>query len=407
MGHNPSEEGLEMNKTKKNAEIELQKLLTTIRKNLDMEVSFIAEFESGRRYFKYIDSDKIEPPISIGGSDAIEESYCGLIVAGQLDCVIPDTNANHITKQLEVTSALSIGSYIGIPITLSNDEIYGTLCCFKSDADKTLNDRDVAYLRCVGEMVSEKIESVVGENQKYQSVRDAIDEDAFTIHYQPIICAASGQVVGFESLSRFQGLPHQSTGIWFADAWMVGLGLELELKAITKAVTALDVLESCEYITINASPDTILSGLILEAIGSADPARIVLEVTEHVRVENYQALNLALSSLRNAGIRLAIDDAGAGYASLLHVVELMPDIIKLDVQLVKEINSNKAKYELTKALCSYASSVGCQVVAEGVETAEELGVLQGLCIDYFQGFMLGKPMPIEDAQSYMSSRKSI
>jgi len=118
---------------------------------------------------------------------------------------------------------------------------------------------------------------------------------------------------------------------------------------------------------------------------------VVLEVTEHVGVENYEQLSAARQRLRAAGVRLAVDDAGAGYASFRHIVRLGPDVIKLDRGIISGIDAEPAQCALAGALVGYAHDVGALVVAEGVETAEELSTLSDLGVDAVQGYLLGRP----------------
>jgi EAL domain-containing protein (putative c-di-GMP-specific phosphodiesterase class I) len=131
--------------------------------------------------------------------------------------------------------------------------------------------------------------------------------------------------------------------------------------------------------------------------------RIVLEVTEYAPIRDYTTFREALDPLRKQGMRIAIDDAGSGYSSFQHVLELETDIIKLDITLTQSIHSNKRKYLFVKALCAFSKAINCSIVAEGVETVEELNCLRELGVDSVQGYLIGKPMPIEKAVSYIKT----
>ncbi len=133
------------------------------------------------------------------------------------------------------------------------------------------------------------------------------------------------------------------------------------------------------------------------ALAAAPADRLVLEVTEHVRVEDYAALGSALRQLRLSGLRLAIDDAGAGFASLQHIVRLAPEGIKLDRTLTNHIEVDRARRALTSALISFASQTGATIVAEGIETRAEVEALRALGVAYGQGYFLGRPGPLEAA----------
>jgi EAL domain-containing protein (putative c-di-GMP-specific phosphodiesterase class I) len=120
----------------------------------------------------------------------------------------------------------------------------------------------------------------------------------------------------------------------------------------------------------------------------------VLELTEHAPIEEYDALQAALASLRSAGLKLAIDDAGSGYASFRHILRLRPDIIKLDQSLIRDIDLDQGRRALALGLITFANETGCTIVAEGVENERELAVLQSLGVAAAQGYLLGRPAPL-------------
>ena len=137
-----------------------------------------------------------------------------------------------------------------------------------------------------------------------------------------------------------------------------------------------------------------MSPRFLEAIGDAPVERLVIELTEHERVEDYDSLGEALGRWRARGGRLAVDDAGAGFASLRHTLRLQPDIIKLDITLTRDIDRERAKRALASALISFAEEMGMTIVAEGIETQSELDALLALGVRYGQGFFLARPGPL-------------
>jgi EAL domain-containing protein (putative c-di-GMP-specific phosphodiesterase class I) len=222
-------------------------------------------------------------------------------------------------------------------------------------------------------------------------VREAVDRAAVSIAYQPIADLHDGRVVGLEALSRFPGNPGQPPDRWFADAARVGLGLELELTAVRKAMGTLPRIPGDVYLAVNVSPDAATSRALRELVLAGEPGRVVLEITEHAGVEDYGALSERLGELRRAGVRLAIDDAGAGFASLRHILRLAPEIIKLDVSLTRKIDSQPRQQTLASALVTFATGTAAAIVAEGIETPSELAVLKELGVRLGQGFLLGHP----------------
>jgi PAS domain S-box-containing protein len=228
-----------------------------------------------------------------------------------------------------------------------------------------------------------------------ERLQGIIRDEAITPFYQPIYELKSGQAIALEALSRFPGDPARGPDRWFAEAWEVGLGVPLELMAVRRAAGALSELPSDVGLSVNASPPTIAAGGFLDAFGS-EADRITVELTEHLQVEDYDSFSTKLHSLRSAGGAVAIDDFGAGYASLRHILNVRPEWIKLDISLTERIDVNPVAHALATALVSFAEDVGLQVVAEGIETEDELEALQEIGFRYGQGFYFGYPAPLED-----------
>jgi EAL domain-containing protein (putative c-di-GMP-specific phosphodiesterase class I) len=208
---------------------------------------------------------------------------------------------------------------------------------------------------------------------------------------QPICALEGGEVIGMEALARFRGPPQRSPDRWFAESSGVGLRTELELTAARKALRALDVLSYEHFVSINVSPETVVAASFQKLMSEAPGERAVLEITEHAPIDDYEGLNTALATLRAHGIRLAIDDAGAGFASLRHILRLEPDFIKLDATLIAGIEADASKQALATGLISFAQQIGATIVAEGIERVDELEALRSLGVTYGQGYYLGRP----------------
>jgi EAL domain-containing protein (putative c-di-GMP-specific phosphodiesterase class I) len=237
-------------------------------------------------------------------------------------------------------------------------------------------------------------------SEEHQATRDRVqavlDEEEIKPVYQPIFDLESGRVIAYEALSRFPGDPARGPDRWFAEAWDVGLGLPLELLAVRIAARALPQLPEGVALSVNASPPTIFSGRFLSCFGqSAD--RVTVELTEHLHVDDYEGFTAKLGPLRESGGNVAIDDFGAGYASLRHVLKVQPEWIKLDIPLTERIDENPVAHALATALVSFADDVGVGVIAEGIETEEELDALLEIGFRYGQGFYFGVPSPLDEA----------
>ena len=235
------------------------------------------------------------------------------------------------------------------------------------------------------------------ERARRARVQEALAEGSLAMHFQPIVDLKSRRPVGFEALARFLIEPRQPPDAWFLEAAAVGLQEELELAAVRIAVAELEHLPGDTFLAVNVSPAVLVSPALMGAIDEAPAARLVLETTEHVEIDDYEAVKEALDGFRARGGRLAVGDAGAGFSSLRHVLQLVPDLIKLDASLTHEIHLDHGRRSLAAGLISFATELGATIVAEGIETSEELAALELLHIRFGQGYYLGRPAPREGA----------
>ncbi len=227
-----------------------------------------------------------------------------------------------------------------------------------------------------------------------REIRRVIDRGAVTSELQPIFDLERLEPVGYEALARFPAHATRDVPDWFADAGTVGLREELELAAIAAGIDALGGLAPDAFLAVNASPELLGETSLAEMIAAAPNRRMVLEVTEHVEVADYDTLVSGLDTLRTSGCRIAVDDAGAGYSSLRHILRLRPDYIKLDMTLTRGIDSDGDRRALASSLLTFASEVSATVIAEGIETPAELDTLRGLGATLGQGFFLARPCEV-------------
>jgi EAL domain-containing protein (putative c-di-GMP-specific phosphodiesterase class I) len=186
--------------------------------------------------------------------------------------------------------------------------------------------------------------------------------------------------------------PDRPPDVWFAEAREIGLGIELEMAALRMALGQLRQLPSGLYLSLNASPDTMMSPEFRALVAEAPAERVVLELTEHDRIDDYELFEKAANELRSHGVRLAVDDAGAGFASFRHILNLHPDIIKLDIGLTRGIDGDPARRALGSAMLAFGlDAFGAAIVAEGIETEGEFKTLRGLGCRFGQGYYLGRP----------------
>jgi EAL domain-containing protein (putative c-di-GMP-specific phosphodiesterase class I) len=208
---------------------------------------------------------------------------------------------------------------------------------------------------------------------------------------QPVVHLASGDTAGYEALSDLSSRDLQGADSWFRDAAVLGLGEEFELVLLTLALEELATIPDAMYLSVNVSPRTAASAHLRELLGEVDGRRLVLELTEHMPVDDYTALNVALDGLRESGIRVAVDDAGAGYSSLNHILLVRPEIVKLDASLIRDVDTDIARRSLVSGLARFTAEIGAACVAEGVETDAQALTLQELGVTFGQGWHLGPP----------------
>ena len=221
-------------------------------------------------------------------------------------------------------------------------------------------------------------------------VADVIARQAFTPVFQPIVDLADGSVQGYEALTRFTDGTRPDRR--FADATAVGLGLDLELATLQAALAASRDLAPGTFVSLNVSPDLILEVERIKSVLAGVGIPVVIEITEHVPVADYPALRRSLDAL-GPDVRFAIDDAGAGYSSFRHIVELRPDFVKLDIGLVRDIERDPARQAFVAGMVYFALRTNCTLIAEGIETEDERTALASLAVDLGQGYLLGHPGP--------------
>lgn len=376
----------------------LQDALHAMRISLGLEVAFISELTTEVRIFRYVDTEEDFCPIAVGESDPIADSYCQRIIDGRMPELIHDARLNTEAQSLKATSEIPVGAHLSTPIRCDG-EIFGTICCFSRNPSMSLGYHSLELIHLYSDFIGRVLSRAMQDHQKLikrkSRVLKILNEELFNIVYQPIIHVGMNKLVGHEALTRFTLEPIRSPDQWFNEAAEVGLQIELELAVIRKALTDLHYFPKDTYLSFNISPQTITHGNIEDVFAGVSLERVLLEVTEHNSVEDYGVIADRLSTLRRNGMRLAVDDAGAGYASFRHILRLKPDIIKLDASLVAEIDKDMGIRALAAAIVKFAEETGCKVVAEGVETQKELQVLRELNVNKAQGYLLGRPSPIE------------
>jgi len=243
--------------------------------------------------------------------------------------------------------------------------------------------------------LDERLEAERRQAQQHRDrtaqMEEVLHGDGLAIVYQPIVDLTSGDVVGVEGLARFSHEPVRGPDEWFAEARALGFAERLELLSVERALLVADQLPRDWFVSVNVSPDTAMSPGLAPRLSRVPGARVVLEITEHDEVSDYDCLRPWLDQYRAHGIRIAVDDAGSGYAGLQHILVLRPEILKLDRELITAIDTDVARRALARCLVDFSNEIGATVLAEGVSSAAELDVLRAVGVTLGQGYYLGRP----------------
>lgn len=250
------------------------------------------------------------------------------------------------------------------------------------------------YYHELKDLVSSEVPTAVDDPSLEPLVAEVLERGAFRCVYQPVYSMHTGELLAVEALTRFDVEPYRSPDRWFAAAARMGLGPDLELAAIGTALAGATGLPPGVRLCVNASPDTIADPRLLELVGANIGTAFTVELTEHAVITDYDLIAGPLAALRSAGALIAVDDTGAGFSSLRHIVQVQPDIIKLDISLTQQVSTSPARRALGGALVEFVQRTGAMLVLEGIETHGDLEVWTDMGADAVQGYLVGRPGPL-------------
>jgi EAL domain-containing protein (putative c-di-GMP-specific phosphodiesterase class I) len=365
---------------------QLIRVLEFANQHLGMDAAFVTESSNQGQVYRSAHGDTHSFGIASGKPSV---SYCDLMLAGHIPHAIPAAFADSRVRDLAVTVRGRIGAYIGVPIVLADGTIFGSLACVSHDAH-VLGERDVRFMELLAGLVAPEVEGAREHDEARAAISMLIDTEDMEVALQPVFDVHDGHCLGVEALARFPAA-YGATEAVFESAHSVGLGGALERLALGRAIALLPQLPPNQFLAVNLTPHVAyeLAGLGDSYAGFM--SHLVLEITEHAAVDSYAELREALRPMRDLGLRLAIDDAGAGYASLKHVIELEPDIIKVDRSIIDGLAADRARRSVVSAFVLLALELGATVIAEGIETPEDLEAVRDLGVDAAQGYLFARP----------------
>ncbi|MDT0276857.1 sensor domain-containing phosphodiesterase [Blastococcus goldschmidtiae] len=393
-----------MSKSRTDAEQQIAELLRTAKKSLHLSVAFLSRLDGTTQHLEVVESS-VPFLFQEGATQVQETTLCQAILDKKLPVVIPNLKDFPRAMELPAARMPRIRSYVSVPVTLSDGSLYGTFCAAGFTSDKDLTKRDKSLMDVLASAASVIIEPQVKEEERRTAIEQrlgpVVADGGPVVALQPIVDLATGLRVGSEALSRFPAAWETTPDVVFAEAHSVGRGDELELLALRRAADHLDDVDG--YVAMNVSPGTLMTPECARLLSELPLDRILLELSEHDQVDDYDALAATLAPFRAAGMKLAIDDVGAGFSSLRHIVITSPDVLKIDRSLVTGLDTDPVRTTLIRSLVDFATGLQARVVAEGIETAEEAAALRTLGVDYGQGWHFGRPAvpgprPAHDAE---------
>jgi EAL domain-containing protein (putative c-di-GMP-specific phosphodiesterase class I) len=372
-------------------------LLRTAREALGLSLAFMTRMDETYLHLEVVDAG-VPVPAGDGAKLPRDQTLCQKILDGELPSVIPDIRILPPAMRALTAPAPQTHSFVSVPVILSDGTVYGTFCAIGFASDPEPAERDKALMTVLSQAAALIVEPGMRERARTTEVLDRlrplIAQGGPVVLLQPIVDLTTRRRVGTEALSRFPLEWNRAPDVCFAEAHGVGEGHRLEIQALRQAADHLPHVTG--YVSMNVSPATLLTAECRQLLNQLPLHRVVLELSEHDPVQDYDALKAALAPLRTRGMRLAIDDVGAGFSSLRHIVITAPDVIKLDRSMVTGLDGDPVLQVVARSLVDLARTTGAQVVAEGVETAEEAATLLAVGVELGQGWLFDRATTLHE-----------
>lgn len=382
----------------------IDRVLDTVRAHVGLDLAYLTAIDPHHQHVQAVSGPAEEFGLVPGTAFPLNETLCRQMLDGLLPNVVDDVRSHPASRELSAATATRVGTYLAVPVRRPGGHLHGTMCCVSREPNALVGARDVQFMGALAQLISDHLDRYHDESVEDDLVA-RIDRfcagDGLEVHFQPIIDVREGRVVGAEALARFSdGAP---ATVWFANAARLGRDVELESTALLRALSHLDELPVGVDIYLNASPGLLLDRRLEGWLSKVPGPRLVLELTEHFAVADYEGLASHLAPLRERGVRLAIDDLGSGFANFRHVAGLGPDVLKLDSTLTAGLGEEPIVRALVTSVVRLAGRIGATVVAEGVQDTGTLDALRELGVHQAQGFLLGPPATLPFAEPFAGS----
>lgn len=388
------------------AELPIDAALSAVRHHMNMPVAYLSMFDGNDIVCRGISRDGRGPGLAVGDRRLAAGSLCAAIRDGALPQLVTDLSL-YTDRVISSLGGPDFAAYIAIPIILPGGQASGTFCCLSPTPVPGLNARDHAVVQSfaarVGQVMSERLDLETEQSALRRQISDIITDRDFQMLFQPIVDLATNSVTGAEALCRFRPTPYRSPDAWFAEADKVGLKHELERTVLKKALEALPDLPTQLSLSVNISPTALAQGDLVPLVDGPFSNRIVLELTSVIGCEDMPGLQKAIRALRDLGVRISVDEIAADRASLRSVMQMKPDIMKLDRDLVRGVHLDATHQALTAAVVHFAEAIGATLIAGGIERAADAEALRELGVVQGQGYLLGRPGGLQALQARIFS----
>ena len=314
-----------------------------------------------------------------------------------LDRTLPDIDGLQVCRKIrENTEFRAIPIIILSAMDKSHDKVEGLYFGADDYLSKPFDNEElIARMDAILRRVNFFENSHVRKEELIDQINELIQNDKITPHYQTLFKGDTLEPFGLEVFNRApKEHPLSNPEFLFRAALMVGKYFDLEMLGWNKAIKHWKIHRKTEKLFLNCSPYLVEntrfdSGLIHQLAGEID--NLVLEVTERSAVQDYTLFFDKLKDSRKAGLKIAVDDVGSGYASLDSIVQLRPEFVKIDIVLIRDIDSDHLKRNIVEAIVNFCKKSQVLTIAEGIETPEEMKAVKDLGIDILQGYLLSKP----------------
>jgi EAL domain-containing protein (putative c-di-GMP-specific phosphodiesterase class I) len=359
-------------------------------RHLALDVVFIAEISEAGYVYREAAGDRLGFGVALNEYGPTAPYYRSLSESDSAT-LLGDLCEREEGAALQAIHGTSVRGCVAVPLRLADGSPFGVLCGLSRRPRPELDMRDAGFMAMLGDVIVPELAEYRRQSELRLGLLHILEDEDVQVAYQPIIDLHTSRCMGIEALARFPE-PFARPDWTLKAAEALDMRLELERLIVIEAWEMIPKLGPDQFLGLNLAPDALLELARRANLRDDLPlAKLVIEVTEHSAVDSYGPLLHQLTPLREKGLRIAVDDAGAGFASLRHVLRLRPDFVKVDRSLIDGIASDHAKRAAVGSFVSLSRKLNARVIAEGVERATDLETLTKLGLDAAQGFLLGRP----------------